>query len=125
MPASRAARTTAREPSGNSVAVPDLPRLLQPRPMAETLRPERPTVRKSMHPSSTARLSAPDSPTSDIRQSASQPRVTVEACSHRHPPRSSSAEWTVRWRSEEHTSELQSRQYLVCRLLLEQQNSWQ
>src|SRR3712207_8048838 len=30
--------------------------------------------------------------------------------------------WTVVWtdgRSEEHTSELQSRQYLVCRLLLE------
>src|SRR5947209_18886554 len=26
---------------------------------------------------------------------------------------------TFRWRSEEHTSELQSRQYLVCRLLLE------
>src|SRR5947209_11609883 len=25
----------------------------------------------------------------------------------------------TRWRSEEHTSELQSRQYLVCRLLLE------
>src|SRR3712207_8240076 len=28
--------------------------------------------------------------------------------------------WT--WRSEEHTSELQSRQYLVCRLLLEKKN---
>src|SRR3712207_8066442 len=28
--------------------------------------------------------------------------------------------WTTTpWRSEEHTSELQSRQYLVCRLLLE------
>src|SRR5581483_12458690 len=29
--------------------------------------------------------------------------------------------WSCRksWRSEEHTSELQSRQYLVCRLLLE------
>src|SRR3712207_8751115 len=27
----------------------------------------------------------------------------------------------VTWRSEEHTSELQSRQYLVCRLLLEKQ----
>src|SRR3712207_2315338 len=27
-----------------------------------------------------------------------------------------------RWRSEEHTSELQSRQYLVCRLLLEKKN---
>src|SRR3712207_6915618 len=29
------------------------------------------------------------------------------------------AEWTSNRRSEEHTSELQSRQYLVCRLLLE------
>src|SRR3712207_4093961 len=28
-------------------------------------------------------------------------------------------EWNVEERSEEHTSELQSRQYLVCRLLLE------
>src|SRR3712207_7780562 len=28
----------------------------------------------------------------------------------------------LRWRSEEHTSELQSRQYLVCRLLLEKKN---
>src|SRR3712207_7170644 len=27
--------------------------------------------------------------------------------------------WSIRRRSEEHTSELQSRQYLVCRLLLE------
>src|SRR3712207_8966781 len=30
--------------------------------------------------------------------------------------------WSVRVRSEEHTSELQSRQYLVCRLLLEKKN---
>src|SRR3712207_7289600 len=29
---------------------------------------------------------------------------------------------TLRGRSEEHTSELQSRQYLVCRLLLEKKN---
>src|SRR3712207_8186397 len=29
---------------------------------------------------------------------------------------------TMRSRSEEHTSELQSRQYLVCRLLLEKKN---
>src|SRR3712207_7724654 len=28
-------------------------------------------------------------------------------------------------RSEEHTSELQSRQYLVCRLLLEKKKQWQ
>src|SRR3712207_8898024 len=31
--------------------------------------------------------------------------------------------WRSRKRSEEHTSELQSRQYLVCRLLLEKQNA--
>src|SRR3712207_6965125 len=30
---------------------------------------------------------------------------------------------TARFRSEEHTSELQSRQYLVCRLLLEKKNN--
>src|SRR3989442_9717728 len=29
----------------------------------------------------------------------------------------------VRWRSEEHTSELQSRPHLVCRLLLEKKNN--
>src|SRR5258707_11013589 len=28
------------------------------------------------------------------------------------------------FRSEEHTSELQSRQYIVCRLLLEKKNNW-
>src|SRR5258707_14723795 len=31
--------------------------------------------------------------------------------------------WQTRARSEEHTSELQSRQYLVCRLLLEKKNA--
>src|SRR3712207_8036099 len=31
--------------------------------------------------------------------------------------------WDLRLRSEEHTSELQSRQYLVCRLLLEKKNT--
>src|SRR3712207_7652255 len=30
----------------------------------------------------------------------------------------------IEWRSEEHTSELQSRQYLVCRLLLEKKTEW-
>src|SRR5258707_8283617 len=36
-----------------------------------------------------------------------------------HATRAGSACVPARWRSEEHTSELQSRQYLVCRLLLE------
>src|SRR3712207_7586369 len=31
--------------------------------------------------------------------------------------------WPSVWRSEEHTSELQSRQYFVCRLLLEKKNN--
>src|SRR3712207_8728870 len=33
------------------------------------------------------------------------------------------AAWVARVRSEEHTSELQSRQYLVCRLLLEKKKN--
>src|SRR3712207_8648122 len=40
-------------------------------------------------------------------------------------PRATTAAWDVlppRLRSEEHTSELQSRQYLVCRLLLAKKN---
>src|SRR3712207_7082492 len=40
---------------------------------------------------------------------------------------STSGRWAatrVKVRSEEHTSELQSRQYLVCRLLLEKKNEW-
>src|SRR3712207_8616200 len=41
----------------------------------------------------------------------------------RRPParRRSHPRWP--WRSEEHTSELQSRQYLVCRLLLEKKKN--
>src|SRR3712207_7477130 len=46
--------------------------------------------------------------------------------SREQPPRAARGAWvhhrpwrTSRSRSEEHTSELQSRQYLVCRLLLE------
>src|ERR1041384_8614024 len=37
--------------------------------------------------------------------------------------RDAPARWRVRWRSEEHTSELQSLAYLVCRLLLEKKKT--
>src|SRR3712207_6988814 len=37
--------------------------------------------------------------------------------------RASARGWSPTVRSEEHTSELQSRQYLVCRLLLEKKSS--
>src|SRR3712207_7185345 len=40
-------------------------------------------------------------------------------------PRPGSAALTEAYRSEEHTSELQSRQYLVCRLLLEKKKKTQ
>src|SRR3712207_9576166 len=49
-------------------------------------------------------------------------RVLPTAC-HRHKRRGASVAILVRSRSEEHTSELQSRQYLVCRLLLEKKKT--
>src|SRR3712207_7843585 len=48
-----------------------------------------------------------------------QPGVTVTEVARRHGLAPSVV---FTWRSEEHTSELQSRQYLVCRLLLEKKN---
>src|SRR3712207_9041291 len=42
--------------------------------------------------------------------------IRLAACNQRHPDLHTRA---IAGRSEEHTSELQSRQYLVCRLLLE------
>src|SRR3712207_8762202 len=39
------------------------------------------------------------------------------------PPKYSAIDFPLMTRSEEHTSELQSRQYLVCRLLLEKKNN--
>src|SRR5258707_5682018 len=46
-------------------------------------------------------------------------RSAIPGADHvRYPSRRTKC-WNFSWRSEEHTSELQSRQYLVCRLLLE------
>src|SRR3712207_8598543 len=44
------------------------------------------------------------------------------ACSQCSSARAPAMYMALRRRSEEHTSELQSRQYLVCRLLLEKKN---
>src|SRR5437879_8355974 len=43
----------------------------------------------------------------------------VGAHGHTHRPVLRTGRWVWPWRSEEHTSELQSPMYLVCRLLLE------
>src|SRR3712207_8223550 len=58
-------------------------------------------------------------PSSGGTSAPAHPRSTARTGDRRCPPRAA-----TRGRSEEHTSELQSRQYLVCRLLLEKkQNS--
>src|SRR3712207_8040412 len=50
----------------------------------------------------------------DLREGLRAARLAVDRADHRVALRAALAQ-----RSEEHTSELQSRQYLVCRLLLE------
>src|SRR3712207_7559521 len=44
-------------------------------------------------------------------------------CYRGHSKQEQIATEQEKWRSEEHTSELQSRQYLVCRLLLEKKKT--
>src|SRR3712207_7018080 len=71
-----------------------------------------------------SRLPAPEAATYNRNLATPFSRVAAgpgkRACSGSLPRLSTGkAEWSPRGRSEEHTSELQSRQYLVCRLLLE------
>src|SRR3712207_7392245 len=55
-----------------------------------------------------------------VKLDAPRRREQTNAPSARCDTASSTVPVSIRpWRSEEHTSELQSRQYLVCRLLLE------
>src|SRR3712207_8926502 len=44
---------------------------------------------------------------------------TLRSCKHKKRAETTTPQPLIHLRSEEHTSELQSRQYLVCRLLLE------
>src|SRR3712207_8099787 len=53
---------------------------------------------------------------------ARMPDAGPKRCSQYSPARSIGSNGSPSSRSEEHTSELQSRQYLVCRLLLEKKN---
>src|SRR3712207_7227740 len=76
------------------------------RPPRSTLFPYTTLFRSASAPRAT-----PSTHRATRRMSTSSPR----AARRRSPPRASSRAS----RSEEHTSELQSRQYLVCRLLLE------
>src|SRR3712207_9140810 len=60
---------------------------------------------------------------SKVQVAARSHQCTWPACASASP--AAREERTTRNRSEEHTSELQSRQYLVCRLLLEKKKKLQ
>src|SRR3712207_8608216 len=67
--------------------------------------------------------SASESSTSSRPCSASRTIMSPSRSAAIGPPTCASGPtWPTIRRSEEHTSELQSRQYLVCRLLLEKKN---
>src|SRR3712207_7341588 len=86
------------------------------RPPRSTLFPYTTLFRSVLMPQrrSVANRSSERSPDFSLRAEAA---ATCESRGCDQPPHEGT------WRSEEHTSELQSRQYLVCRLLLEKKKS--
>src|SRR3712207_8749148 len=85
------------------------------RPPRSTLFPYTTLFRSSSDPSAAA--SSPNTPySSRVRNAATRKPLTSDS----DVSATSNAPLT---RSEEHTSELQSRQYLVCRLLLEKKKT--
>src|SRR3712207_7667681 len=59
----------------------------------------------------------------DRRGPRRHPKLREELEMHPRPRRCGKKRPSIHRRSEEHTSELQSRQYLVCRLLLEKKKT--
>src|SRR3712207_7187229 len=81
------------------------------RPPRSTLFPYTPLFRS-------ARQQQPDEQRSGVtHENARRMEIEDEEC--REGTEHQRQDMSLRWRSEEHTSELQSRQYIVCRLLLE------
>src|SRR2546429_4571887 len=88
----------------------------------------------SQSPTSTVRFSPPRSGVTwfsrraartAVRSAAAsgfQPRNSSIMAEERTEPNGLATPFPAIWRSEEHTSELQSRLHLVCRLLLEKKN---
>src|SRR2546425_5851626 len=73
---------------------------------------------------SSARLGRRDpspAPSSGSHYPVPQTRLAARVAEPPRPPLGSHYPW-LKYRSEEHTSELQSLAYLVCRLLLEKKN---
>src|SRR5207253_10183081 len=89
--------------------------LLTPRPPSSTLFPYTTLFR--------SQRSAPCAEGPCPRHCCCPRRTPTRACLRRRmPPATGSTSWPVD-RSEEHTSELQSRGHLVCRLLLEKKKN--
>src|SRR3712207_8944038 len=94
------------------------------RPPRSTLFPYT-TLFRSVRPRQPARdraaqaAPAPEGPDSVGEDQAQHPAPAGGGAVARRPPRVPHPDAGAEQRSEEHTSELQSRQYLVCRLLLE------
>src|SRR3712207_7607752 len=78
-----------------------------------------PTRRSSDLPPPTAAVPTSASATRSLRPADGSPTTT-----HPRPPQWTTTRPDADGRSEEHTSELQSRQYLVCRLLLEKKKKY-
>src|SRR3712207_7329531 len=94
------------------------------RPPRSTLFPYTTLFRSSLVPLKLKVLASPNVPT--WRPSTSVPKECAASKTRAAPaPAASSASRSTSHavRSEEHTSELQSRQYLVCRLLLEKKKT--
>src|SRR3712207_8217020 len=84
--------------------------------------------RSTLFPYTTLFRSEQPGPQKPTLAEVSQGRIPLDLDYHLEPP-GKGGRWVVvhgritdQERSEEHTSELQSRQYLVCRLLLEKKN---
>src|SRR3712207_7476985 len=87
------------------------------RPPRSTLFPYTTLFRSPFHKSPSAPTRRPSpAPLKELRLFSLLARRRSPASSHAYHPN--------RTRSEEHTSELQSRQYLVCRLLLEKKKTY-
>src|SRR3712207_8767124 len=86
--------------------------LMRRRPPRSTLFPYTTLFRSRREP----RARLPDLLARGLLRGRGRPGDDAQAADHQHPRRAAR-------RSEEHTSELQSRQYLVCRLLLEKKKN--
>src|SRR3712207_8345753 len=69
------------------------------------------------------RSSSQETPVQNILEAIQSGNATSEDFASLELPESYRAAFVKKDRSEEHTSELQSRQYLVCRLLLEKKKN--